>query len=280
MQTGWTGEGPDGAPAMPVTELLLAQHERGPGDTLETALARSRGADARQARDEAGAIRDPDEVAASMVSRGYRPGHVSDLGQRLADKSAELAAEREKIAKGERVNARVRGMLERGQIGGLEAARMMDGDFGDAHRAEQLQRQCANLQRQIGDASAMIAPAAQRAPEPLDAVNRTANEFFRATTRERFAAAQAGKPQRARRPKELSRSRGDATRSEDCTWCSAFGVPDEQSFLAHNDPERPVPVTPPGTVPQAEVDRQVRAEQERPEHAGRRRYDGYAEITR
>src|SRR5437868_6504320 len=133
--TGWIDEGPGAGPAMPLAAQMLRNRERGPGDTLALALARSRGAEAREARDEAAGARDPDEIAAGMVARGYSPGMVSGLVSRRRDKEAELEDERAKIAKGERVTERVRGMLERGQVGGLDAARMLDGDFGDAQRA-------------------------------------------------------------------------------------------------------------------------------------------------
>src|SRR5947209_4580079 len=98
--TGWTGEG--AGPAMPVTEMLLAQRQRGPGDTLAIALGRSRADEARQARDEAAGARDPDEVAAGLINRGYLPGTMNQLGQRLADVEAELADEYAKIERGER----------------------------------------------------------------------------------------------------------------------------------------------------------------------------------
>lgn len=227
--------------------------------------------------------RDPDEIAACLMARGYPAGHVSDLAQRLAEKSAELAGEREKIERGEKVTARVRELLSRGQIGAMEAHQRVDADFGDVRRAEQLQRQCANLQRQVDEAAAMISPRPE-APDQFAQVNRTAqtaHELFAATTRQRMADAQAGKPQRARRPKELSRSRGaDAVRTENCIWCIQAGVDDETAFLLHSDPERPLAVTPPGTVPQAEQARQVRAlEAEQAQREGRARLTGH-ETTR
>jgi hypothetical protein len=218
---GWMGEGPDGGPALPLTEQLLRNRgERGPGDTLAVAEARSRAADARQAREEAAGARDPDEAAADMVNRGYSPGLVSGLVQRRRDKETELAAEREKIAKGERVTARVRGMLGRGQIGGLEAARMLDGDFGDAARAGQLERQIARLDEQIAGAQAMIAPQAQRAPDPLESASRRAHEAFVAATRERMAATRAPE-----RPPFGSVSRGAGTEhtGPDCWVCADYG---------------------------------------------------------
>lgn len=217
--TGW-GEDSE-TPALPVTERLLAMKQRDPGDTLKIALARSRGAEARQARDEAAGVRDPDETAAAMVNRGYTPGLVSDLILRRRDKEAELESENAKIAKGERVTERVRGMLERGQVGGLDAARMLDGDHGDAHRAAQLERQIARLDEQIADAQAMISPQPQRAPDPLEAASRRAHEAFVSATRARLEAAQAGRGE-PRPFASVSRSAGRSTEhtGPDCWVCA------------------------------------------------------------
>ena len=53
-KTGWIGEEPAAAgPALPVTNLMLSMRQRGLGDVLENALARSRAAEAREIRDEA-----------------------------------------------------------------------------------------------------------------------------------------------------------------------------------------------------------------------------------
>lgn len=246
--TGWTGEAPEAeAPALPVAEMLLRNRERGPGDTLAIAQARGSALEARELREAAAAAVDPDERAASLVNRGYTPGLAHDLGQRLADKSAELQAEWEKIARGERVAARVRRMLERGQIGGLEAARMMDGDFGDAARAEQLERQCERLGRQVREAQAMIAPPQERQLDGVAEAGRHAHATFVEVTRQRFADAQAGRPA-SRRPFG-SISRGAVPGEVTCGECLALGATPEESFLIHNDPD-PVPV--PDGMQQAE----------------------------
>src|SRR5260370_640239 len=107
-----------------------------------------------------------------VISRG------ADLVLRRRDKEAELEGERAKLERGERVSARVRGLLERGQVGGLEAARMMDGDFGDAQRAAQLERQIARLDVQLAEAQGMIAPQPPRAEDPLEAATRRARRAF------------------------------------------------------------------------------------------------------
>lgn len=192
--TGW-GEPPEAErPPMPLTEQLMRNRERGPGDTLALALARGRAAEARELREEIALARDPDEIAAGMVNRGLAPGMISDLGQRLADAEAELAGEREKIAKGERVTERVSGMLARGQLGGLEAAQMMDGDFGDAQRAAQLERRADRLRRQLGEAQAMIAPPQERELDGVEAASRDAHRMFTEITRQRMAEAREGRP--------------------------------------------------------------------------------------
>ena len=94
--TGWLGEGPDEVSPMPVTEMMLArqQHRAGP---LETALARSRANEIREAREAAANAPDPDERAANLVVRGYTPGLLQELSQRLGDTTAELEAENEML---------------------------------------------------------------------------------------------------------------------------------------------------------------------------------------
>ena len=248
---------------------FLASH-RGGEEDRPGALAR-----ALHAPDRPDEPYDDDERQANLMVRGYPAGHVSDLGQRLADKSAELAGELEKIEKGERVTERVRGMLERGQIGGLDAARMMDGDFGDAHRAEQLERQCANLKRQIDDASAMISPPQARRPDPVEAASRYARGMLAEVTRGRPAAAPASRPER--RP-FVSRGR-DAVRSEDlCVWCNGEDLDPERRFLLHHDPELNVPVTTAEQLKQLEHAEQ--AARHDPYPPGTVITTGYREIAR
>ena len=244
MQTGWTGEPPaEQAPAMPVTSMLLAQHERGPGDTLETALARSRAADVRQARDEAAAVRDPDEVAASMVARGYRPGMISDLSMKLADTEALLAAEEDKIAKAARRAERIGRMHAAGQLSAFDIAGRMgaDTDEGDPGEVSRLRRRADGLRRQLAEAQGMISPPQERAPDQFASANRTARELFAATTRQRFADAQAGI--RRSEPRPFAGRGSVAVRSENCYYCTQEGVDDDTAFMIHSDPERPLPVT-------------------------------------
>jgi len=62
VESGWIR--PDEAPALPVTSMLLAggRGEQPPGSVLETVLARSRAADAREAREAEAAAPEPMSV--------------------------------------------------------------------------------------------------------------------------------------------------------------------------------------------------------------------------
>src|SRR5512142_2154835 len=101
---------------MPLASMVLGMKQQGPGDALEIAAARSRAAEARQARAEADGARDPDEVAANLVARGYLPGQISQLHMRLDDTEAELSAEEEKLERAARRAERTRQLHEHGQI--------------------------------------------------------------------------------------------------------------------------------------------------------------------
>jgi hypothetical protein len=238
--TGWSGEDAE-RPAMPLAAQLLRNRERGPGDTLAISQARGRAAEARELREEAAAAVDPDERAANLIGRGVTPGMISDLGRRLADAEGELAAEREKIEKGERVNARVSRMLERGQVGGLEASRMMDGDYGDAARAEKLERRADRLRQQLASAQMMIAPQREQPADPLEAASRHAHEVFREVTRQRMAEAQAGTARREPRPFAYA-SRSGVPGEVTCADCVKYGATAEQSYMIHADPDAPAGV--------------------------------------
>jgi hypothetical protein len=217
--TGWTGEDAEGPAPLPVTSMLLDRQARR-ASPMEVALARSAAADAREIREAADAAPDPDERAAGLVARGVMPGMMSDLSQRLAGVQDELAAEHEKMDKGVRVRARVAGMLERGQIGGLDAARMIDGDFGDAHRAEQLERRAESLRRQLADAGELMAPPRSRQPDPLEAASRAAHGMVTEATRAMAEAA----PRRPEPPPFASAGRFDVGDTEhtgaDCRICA------------------------------------------------------------
>jgi hypothetical protein len=168
------GEDPEpAAPALPVTEMLLAHRERGPGDTLAVAAARSDAADAREARDRAAQARDPDEFAANLITRGYSPGLIGQLSQRLGDTMAELEAEREKIAKGERRHEHVMRAHQAGQISAWQIPDAL-GEEGDAQRAEMLERRAERLRQQIAETQEMIAPPERRQADGVDAASRAA----------------------------------------------------------------------------------------------------------
>jgi hypothetical protein len=139
MRTGWMGaEEPGEAPPMPFTEMALARQQRRAGP-LETALARSAADDRRAAREEEASRRDPDEYAANLVSRGYSPGLLQHLAQRLGDTTAEIEAETERIEKGKRRAEHVMRMHANGQIGAWDIPGAL-GDEGDPGRVAQLER--------------------------------------------------------------------------------------------------------------------------------------------
>jgi len=196
--TGWLGEAPDEIPPMPLTQLALARQERRAGP-LETALARSRANDIREAREAAANAPDPDERAANFVARGYTPGLLQHLAQRLGDTTAEIEAENEKIEKGKRRAEHVMRMQANGQIRAWDVPAAL-GDEGDPGRVAQLERQAESLRRQIGEAQAMISPPPQRDLDPVEQASRAAHAAFVEVTRARLAEAQARAPAPRERP--------------------------------------------------------------------------------
>jgi hypothetical protein len=230
MKTGWTNEPPDteGPAALPVTSMLLGNRERGPGDTLAIAAARSAAADARQAREEAAAVRDPDDFASTLVNRGYSPGTTAGLSQRYADTIAELQAEREKIERSRRRQERIRRDHAAGRITAFDIARMQDFDEGDEGQVARLERRAASLERQLADAAAMIGPRQQPA-DPLEAASRHAHDVFVQATRAKMAGRPAPRP-------FGSISRGAAVRGEQppCEACAAVGASADESFWIHH----------------------------------------------
>jgi hypothetical protein len=221
-KTGWLGEEPAGPPPMPLTEMALGrqQHRAGP---LETALARSAASDIREAREAAANAPDPDERAANFVARGYTPGLLFELAQRLGDTTAELEAERAKLEKSAR---RARVAAREHAAGRADVSRMlsmMDGDDGDESRVATLERQAESLRRQIGEAQAMISPPQARDLDPVEAASRAAHDVFREVTRERLAEAKARAPAPRERPPFDSVSRGRSTEhtGPDCQVCAA-----------------------------------------------------------
>jgi len=196
VTTGWLTEEPDEVPAMPVTQMMLdrQQHRAGP---LETALARSRANEIREAREAAANAPDPDERAANLVARGYSPGLLNDLSQRLGDTVAELEAEREKVSRGARRQEIAAREHAAGRADVWQMQRMLDGDFGDQAVVDRLERRADGLRRQIAEAQEMIAPPQRREENSVEAASRHAHQVFVEATRARMAEAQE---QARRRP--------------------------------------------------------------------------------
>lgn len=240
-RTGWTGEPPAEAAPMPLSQQLMAIRQQGPGDVVATALARSAGAEAREAAERAAAAIDPDERAANLINRGLMPGQMSMLHGKRSEVAFDLEAERAKIAKGERVNARVRGMLERGQIGGLAASQMLDGDFGDAHRAEQLELRLTRLDRQIAEASELMVPPEAQARNNIEEASSRARRVLAEVTRQRRADDEAEARGRAQLRAERAAFRaaggrrpfggGDVPAEPDCAECAAAAAAAEEQVV-------------------------------------------------
>jgi hypothetical protein len=216
--TSWMGEGPDGGPGLPVTEMLLARRERRAGP-LETALARSRAAEAREAREAAAFAPDPDERAAGLVARGYSPGLASQLAQRLADTTAEIEAEEAKIGQSARRQERIARDHAAGRITAFDIARMQAGDDeGDPAAVERLRRRADGLRKQIRETMEMIAPPQQRETDPVAAAATRARSALAEVTRSQVAGArERSRPQE--RPPFDSVSRGRSTEHVPDGYC-------------------------------------------------------------
>jgi hypothetical protein len=89
-------------------------------------------------------------------------------------------------------------MLERGQIGGLDAAERMDGDFGDPNRVEQLERRCENLRAQLREAAKVMVPAEDRAANAVEEATQRAQRILAEVAAQRRAEDEAERVQRAR----------------------------------------------------------------------------------
>jgi hypothetical protein len=223
ITTGWIDdEEPAAGPALPTTNFILSQRAApAEGHTLEQVFARA--AQARDHEPEPEPERDdPDDKAAALLTRGYSPGLMSQLAQRLGDVQAELEAEREKIEKGTRRAGRVHRAHEAGRLDAFAVMRAMDeGDEGDEGRVRLLERRAASLRAQIADATEAISPPERRAPDPLEAAASRAHAAFREVTRARMAAAEAGRPE-PRPFASVSRGAGRSTEhtGPDCSVCA------------------------------------------------------------
>jgi hypothetical protein len=182
---------------MPLTERLMAMRGQQAG-VVETALARAAADDARQAALVAANAPDPDERCANLLARGYAPGQVSELARRLGDTQAQLEGERAKIARGERRREQVRAMLEHGQLGGLEAAQRMDGDFGDPAEAGRLERRVESLRAQLLDAQELMMVPEDRAANAVEAAAQRAQRVLADVAAQRRAEDAADRAARER----------------------------------------------------------------------------------
>ena len=186
--TGWTGEPPEddvlrAAPGGFASFIASARPDPGEGRTLEQVLGRSLRPDKPEVH------RDPDEVAANLMARGYAPGQLSDLSRRLGDAQAELGEEQEKIERGRKRQERIMRDHQAGKITVFDIARMQDFDEGDLDRAARLERRVANLRRQLKEAAALISPQREAPADPFEGASRRAHDAFVEVTRAAMGAA-------------------------------------------------------------------------------------------
>ena len=197
--TGWIGEQGEQAPeprgAGGFTGFITAmRRDPDEGRLLADVLGRA----AQPSREERAAELaqpDPDDRTAALLTRGYRPGQLSQLSQRLGDVSAELEAEREKLAAGAPRSEQVRQLHEAGRITAWQVMQQLDFDCGDEGRVRQLQRQQASLQSQIEQAHEAASPPRQRELDGVEAAAQRAHQIFTEVTRQRMAEAQARRPE-------------------------------------------------------------------------------------
>jgi hypothetical protein len=210
---------------MPLTALMMANRERGAGDTLALALARSEGADARAAQNARRDARDPDETAAAMVSRGYLPGATSDLAQRIQDAESALAGARKKREDHEKAIQRYSALRDKGQISVLDAVQRMDAAEGpDEAEISRLEKNLERLQRSQAQAQAAIAGPVRGPEDPLEAATRRAHDVLREVTRAKMEQAAAGLPLTGPRPFAGSfASHGSAVDAEAVLRCPGAG---------------------------------------------------------
>ena len=227
-QTGWLGQDPDEAPApqgMASTNFMLANRAApGQGRTLQQALERAEHA---PGRDDPEPEQDADDRAASLLTRGYAPGQLSQLSMRLADTEAALSAEREKLAKSAAFAEHLHRAHEGGRITGFGLMRALGGqdDEGDEATVGVLERRAQSLRQQIDEAHEASSPARPRQTDGIEAASRSAHKIFAETTRRMLAEAESGQP--VSRPKDAGgvvavRSEGPST----CPDCQDLGVTD------------------------------------------------------
>lgn len=81
----------------------------------------------------------------TLMLRGVQPGETFKLAQQIADCTAEIEAENEKIDRYQRHAEHVARMHQNGQIRALDVPRMLGDDEGDADRVARLERRRARL---------------------------------------------------------------------------------------------------------------------------------------
>jgi hypothetical protein len=222
VTTGWIGEEPDAAgPALPVTNMLLSGSRGGqqPGAVLAQSLARAAAEEVREERERAAVAHDPDDYAAGLVARGYMPGLVSQLSQRLGDTMAELEEENGKIEKAAKRSEHLRRAHEAGRITAFDIARSLgEGDEGDPSRVAMLERRVAKLKQQIGEAQDAISPPRDRPLDGVESASRHARAVLGEVIRPRERPAPPELPPFAG---SVSRGAGRSTEhtGPDCWVC-------------------------------------------------------------
>jgi hypothetical protein len=241
--TGWLDAGEPQEPREPraggFAGFILANRAApDQGRTLEQVLARA------AQPDRPPEPYDDDDRQAALVTRGYRPGMVSQLALQLADVESELQGERERIERGERRAEHVRRMHANGQIRALDIPDAL-GDEGDPGRVGQLERRAQSLRSQIAAAQAAITPQQQRDLDPFEAASRAGHQVFREVTRARWAEAQSGtaaRPAPRPFPGSVSRSGGTEHTGPDC-WVCREGRRLDAARNSENAPYAPGGVT-------------------------------------
>jgi hypothetical protein len=208
--TGWSGwireDEPGAAPALPVTNFILSQRAAPAGPvTLPQAVGRVLTQAERPGRYDAGPEReDPDERAANLVSRGYVPGQLYELQQRLGDVEAEAEAEREKIAAGAARAVVIHRAHEAGRLDAFAVMRAMDFDEGDENRVRLLEHRAESLRAQIADVTAAISPPQLRERDGVEAAASRAQQILAQVAEELRLKDMAGAQARAQLKRERS----------------------------------------------------------------------------
>lgn len=206
---------------------------------------------------------------AEQESPAERAVRLARLADQRDDREAERAEGERAAAVAERHELMQLAALQAGVAGRsagdvfADAGRQGDEDaaYGEALKTiERIDKRRAQRQRDMADQAQRMAEVTGLAARSATTVTggsdllAEAKQLHRAfveTTRAKMRDAAAGAPRQERHP-FVSRSRGGvAVRSEHCQWCIDANATDEEAFLLHSDPQRPLPVTPPGQSEQA-----------------------------